>query len=272
MPREKMTLEQRERLCELLELAMEGRSYAEYAEAARVSASNISRIKRSEYRPHPDILKKLTSPEARPANNITYRMLRQAVGYEDEEGWEKSPNTETGSVSVVAEESMYITNTIRACREEGHYDVKCLGIICGTLFNLGFNFLNIRNRKEIGLTYLRPDIMMSVPEKGMFWLIENMTFPGTRLLNVERYLSNCIFEAANPKIKMSIVVSESDLFEQTILKYKDRIPYRGDLSIILMNFREDKVVKETYLSHYYEEEKKQKKTEFYIDGTNDSKS
>lgn len=265
MPREKMTTEEQEMFCILLEAAMEGRSYMEYAKASGVSASNISRIKRSEYRPHPDILKKLTSPEAKPANNVTYQMLRQAVGYEKEGAWDVPINTEYDLVSQKIKDNFTKLGPVYSPVRD--YETECLGILCTPLFKAGISFGSVTNRKEIGWQYLNPDIVMYLPEKGkkgMFWVIENMSLRPNRLSNVEHYLCSCIMEAANPRIKVSVVVSEPNLYKQIIKKYKDKLAYRGDLSVILLDFSEYKVVEEVYLAHYYEEERKQKKTEFYI--------
>lgn len=274
MPRKKMTTAQRELLCKLLEAAMEGKSYAQYAKDAGVSASNITRIKKSEYPPHPDFLKKMTSPRANPANNVTYEMLRDAVGLENEDVDEEQSSSRYDS-ECPNEEEIFIKNRLRLSTADGHYDIKCLGIICATLFKLGISYFNVKTGKEIGLRYLKPDIMMSLPakgNKGMFWLIENMVNPRYRIVNVERYLCGCILEVSNPQFKVSVVVSDLELFKHTITTYKNRISYRGDLSIILVDLDKDQVVDEVYLSHYYEEEKKQKKTEFYITETNDSES
>lgn len=273
MSKEKMTKEERELFCKLLEDAMEGSSYAEYAKRSGVSASNISRIKKSEYRPHPDVLKKLTSSVAMPANNVSYAMLRRAVGYEDEETLEELANSGYDFAYQVVGDHLVFHDLVHG--QEDFYDIKCLGIICATLFKAGIAYLNIKNGKQIGLRNLKPDIMMSLPEKGnkgMVWLIENMINPGHKPVSMISHLYSYFWEVANPKFKVSVVVSDLELFKHTITTYKNRISYRGDLSIILVDLDKDQVVDEVYLSHYYEEEKKQKKTEFYITETNDSES
>ena len=60
--------------------------------------------------------------------------------------------------------------------------------------------------------------------------------------------------------KITVVLNNSDLYE-FMAKYKDKISYRGDLSIVLVDVDSLSIMEETYLSHYDE---KETKTEFYL--------
>ena len=60
--------------------------------------------------------------------------------------------------------------------------------------------------------------------------------------------------------KVSLAVNTKAGYEY-LLRYKDRIPYRGELSVIYIDLEKYEIVAETYLSHFYESDPS---AEFYI--------
>ena len=77
-----------------------------------------------------------------------------------------------------------------------------------------------------------------------------------------------ILESDDPTISHDAITSHSAIwflnnsdFYEFMAKYKDKISYRGDLSIVLVDVDSLSILEETYLSHYDE---KETKTEFYL--------
>ena len=64
-----------------------------------------------------------------------------------------------------------------------------------------------------------------------------------------KQISNLIFLPEDNTRKVSIVVNDNELY-QYLLEYKDKLSYRGNLSIIWVDADEVMVWKEEYLSLY----------------------
>lgn len=73
------------------------RTIREYATAAGVNVSTISRTIKGEYKPGVKVLRKLTSKEAAPRGGITFNDLFEATGFSNEVTF----NTALGSVSAI---------------------------------------------------------------------------------------------------------------------------------------------------------------------------
>lgn len=71
------------KLSELIKKARGDRSIRQYAIDAGVNPTTVSRMEAMEYKPGLNVLRKLTSEEARPQNGVTFQQLMDAIGYSD---------------------------------------------------------------------------------------------------------------------------------------------------------------------------------------------
>lgn len=71
------------KLSELIKKARGDRSIRQYAIDAGVNPTTVSRMEAMEYKPGLNVLRKLTSEDARPQNGVTFQQLMDAIGYSD---------------------------------------------------------------------------------------------------------------------------------------------------------------------------------------------
>ncbi len=79
-------------------------------------------------------------------------------------------------------------------------------------------------------------------------------------MHVRRMLGKYMFIEPKLERKISVVIDSQEAFE-AFIGYKDKLAYRGDLSIILIDRETLAVVREEYLAHYSINDTR---SEFYI--------
>lgn len=273
-----------ERVMELLNMAKGERSFREYALDAGVSAANLYRIKKNDYKPSPQMLKTLTSDKAAPRGNVTFEDLMIAAGYQEKNSIELA--REDMAIGEDNSEELPLRSRDRATLEERRklreemrarrktFEMAATGLIYKgmTDANIEFSHLKTEDMNNELVLDINPDILVGVNHNGIKkWWIEFFYIddhepsresarpvrPRRGRLFFRRY-SEMLFGRLMllpPKAdrKITVVLNNSDFYEY-MAKFKDLISYRGDLSIVLVDIDSLSILEETYLSHYVENE------------------
>ena len=268
------------KLAEYIDIAKgKDRTMSEYANAAGVNLSTISRIKSGDYKPGVKILKKLTSEEAKPRGGINFGMLYEALMLSNpllatipfgpilmetrvaiSETKERIENEKTKENGVEKEEEKEDEHSLerskwtkysRQCRK---FSAVATGIIYNALVRKGIHFHSAKIEEQEPLWY-EGEILLELEEQQISkWFFrfatlneDDRSFDKYAKEMALKQISNLIFLPEDNTQKVSIVVNDNELY-QYLLEYKDKLSYRGNLSIIWVDADEVMVWKEEYLS------------------------
>ena len=263
------------------------RSIRRTAEDTGVAASYITGILKEKYLPSADILRKLAAPEAKPQNAITLEDLMVAAGYQTdyvEEAYKEAlydevqddhsgktidvqPNIEMLSrIAAYAEKFNGPTPSQerqkQRMQEMSKFESLATGVIYKALAEKGIHFSNAND--VVGVRGFRPDMSVYVPMQPILeWWFEFKYIGADKnrgYINLKHILGQFMFIEPKLERKISLVISSREDFD-ILCGYKDKLAYRGDLSVILIDEETFSVVREEYLAHYnmYDNE-----SEFYI--------
>lgn len=263
------------------------RSIRRTAEDTGVAASYITGILKEKYLPSADILRKLASPEAKPQNAVTLEDLMVAAGYQNdyvEESFKDAlydeiqdeesgkaidirPNMEV--LSQVAARVVNKSDTITPherhrlrMQELSKYESLATGIIYKALTENDIHFSNAND--VVGVRGFRPDMSIYVPMQPILeWWFEykHIGAEGYKgMFNLKHALGQFMFVEPKMERKISLVINNREAFD-ILCGYKDKLAYRGDLSIILIDEGTFSLEQEVYLAHY---DPNRKDSEFYI--------
>ena len=160
----------------------------------------------------------------------------------------------------------------RIMKEVSRYSSQVTGLIYKLLSEKGIRFSNVQDAEW--MKGFKPDIALYVPKSPILeWWFDIRTLLKMPVVNDEsryRYytvylnINNLIgrFMYVEPRAdrKISLVINNDDAFDR-IMEYKDKLPYRGDFSVILIDEDNNSVVCEEYIAHYMEDDTS---SEFYI--------
>ncbi|WP_026523262.1 hypothetical protein [Butyrivibrio sp. MB2005] len=250
--------EENRKIAEMVTKIVGERSYKEAGLDAGIDASTLSYICRGKVKPTPDIVAKITKDEAKPQGGIGYDELMIECGYQSDTldrismyaGLLSEAGTLGESVGrqISKDTSIYISMEeksrrvfLQAIIEKG-YGVLAQDInYDSSVNNGGYGRVDVR--------YLLASGIGGVDE----WLLDfNFAPPGKMIgsHNVLLPLGKILIKGIpNPNQKISMVVNSKLQYEK-ISKYKGKMPFRGELSIILIDVDNLKILDETYLSHY----------------------
>jgi len=256
-----------------------------------VAASYLTGILKERYLPSAEILRRLASPEANPQNGITVEDLMISAGYQnryqdpydvqlsifdvfgseedtDNKSEEKQEDAKDDKGLIQKEEKdSDISGKLNLKElelERERFKSCATGIIYKSLVEKRIN-LSITD-DSMAIRGFSPDISVKVtgiPIKE-WWFSFKIFCSSMKLRNDEnRYkiiraawarniLGRLIF--VEPKIgrKLSVVVRAYDEFEE-LVKFKDKLAFKGDLSVILVDSDNYCVMKEEYLAYYNNE-------------------
>ncbi len=256
------------KVSELVKELVGERSIRKTGEEAGVAASYITGIIKQKYLPSADILRKLTATNARPRNGISLEDLMVAAGYQDRY-YEGDIKDDEDKVIVDRHgKSLMVDNEKRRKRELEirRFESLSTGIIFRTL---AANYPHFTAESEIGgARGFKPSIAVCISNKqpiiewwfDIKYMSDDVAQDPTRGVSVIRQtLGRYMFVEPSICRKISLVISNEDVFNR-VLGYKDKLSYRGDLSIILINEDTLSFAEEEYLSHF----KPEKKNEFFL--------
>ena len=279
-------------VAELVKELVGDRSIRKAAADSGVAASYISGILREKYLPSAEILRKLTTAEAKPQNGVRLEDLMKAAGYISSDPNEDSmmPDlTQKGTDEIVNRVMEKVRdNKAKSGVQKNGYDRISIfeekdiarvtsmtaGILYKTLSEKGIMFSSVQNLdwREARKT----DMAIHVPQKNIlewwfdFGFLRTMPvyrngvsdeFHSKAHMIIRSRISNFFFLEPRADRKVSIVIDNKDVFGWAVLRYEGKLSYRGDLSLILIDIDSLSVAAEVYLAHYSDQDTS---SEFYI--------
>lgn len=258
----------KEALPRLIKYLIGVRTIRETSRDTGVAASYISGMLNGKYTPSASILKKISSPEANPQNGITLEELMIAAGYQNQTSKTREPSYL--EYYPYWDQSYYSNKYMQMKTEEirvraSEFEALAIDVIKKALDDKGIRFSNLIDFYDLRMNM--PSMAVSVSKEPIFeWWFEcfitdkdkNPEMVGNML--IRRIVGDLILKEPKRERKYSAVISSTDVFNE-IIKYQEKLAYRGDLSIILIDEEGFNVVKEVYLTHYDEYDTS---TEFYL--------
>lgn len=272
------------KLVEYIEIAKgTDRTMKEYADAAGVNLSTISRIKSGDYTPGIKILRKLTSDKAQPRGGVNFTMLFEALMLsnplysmvpvvgpviaesmatisETKNMRETELDKKGNEVALQKDEELQDKNIPwgEYNKERRRFSATATGIICNAIVQKGIHFQTLNVQKQEGLWYSDEQILKLEGAKVEKWFLifesfskENRSFDKYAKDMALRRIGQLVLNPAAEKQKVSMVVNDLKLYHY-LLDYKDKLSYKGNLSIIFVDSDEVIIRKEEYLSYYNE--------------------
>lgn len=252
---------------DIVRSARGNRSLREYAEAAGVSYMTIYKAEQGEYIPSSKTIKKMSTGSANPQNGVTYEDMMVTAGYQDKEMVSETASAlaqqmveeayENGKIGGNIGYSVQTWSPLRMHSREiyAEYLRKVTGTIFTTMFQKNMYFTSKRNY-EGDVRNRVPDITLDV-DYGRIneWWFEVKYFQEKKFvsMNMQILLGNMLFYKIKKNIKLSIVVNSEEAYKYLGRRATD-MPYRGELSVILVDIDKQKVVAEQYLSNYFEDD------------------
>lgn len=251
-----------QKLAEIIRSARGDRSLRAYADASDVSYMTIFKAERGDYIPSSKTIKKLTTGSANPQNGVTYEDMMVAAGYQDKE-------TVSEAASVLAQQMVeeifandtnrYTNNTssllTKRMQMYSIYSRKVTGAIFNAMLQHNISFTS-KNSYAGEVRGVGPDIYLEV-NKGRIteWWFDYRFIDKERLfaMKIRTILGSMLFYRPEKNTKLSIVINSETAYSY-FLKQATNIPYRGELSVILVDIENQKVVSEHYLSNYLEDD------------------
>ncbi len=251
---------------DIVRSARGNRSLREYAEAAGVSYMTIYKAEQGEYIPGSKTIKKMATGSANPQNGVTYEDMMVAAGYQDKEMVsetatilaehmvEESYSDNDKQQDIIVNPKGFSIAGNRGRIDYLEYERRVTGILMSSMMQNNIYFSN--NRDYDGYIRSRvPDVILDI-EKAQItqWWFEIKYYPEYRRftsVNLQLTLANTLVYPNSKTTKGSIVVNNKEAYD-FYARRAYQIAYRGELSVILVDETDQKVVAECYLSNYYE--------------------
>lgn len=255
---------EKQEIARLVRLAKgEDRSISAYARAAGVSTAALSKILNLEYMPSAGTMRKLTSEAAAPRGGVTFDEMSRAAGWATEERdfadsdttlpEESDESRVKGSVTYGYSAAGSPASRMAYRRQILTLEKECISQVYTALVEKGILFK--KGDMENGpFSLIDLDLLLiqqSVKEwdiNFMFYLPEDSMFYSGRIFTRLGYL----LQMETVELKKISVVTNSEKGFQYIKRYDHKIPYRGELSVILYDSEKKEFVDECYLSNYHE--------------------
>jgi hypothetical protein len=256
----------------------EDRSLREYARDSGVDAAIISKMITGSYVPkNAKIYQSLTSVDAAPRGGVSFdKLIKASNTTKDFQAGLKAGLSVTGRIissndRLLSNAELTGTTNLKEyiTAKKNASDIKLAteyinqiqGFVAtsnGLLFkSLGEHNIRftIKAREYNGLDN-QYDTWLSIDnEQVSEYLLRYAYFPSK--YEEEQYVENTfkmligelVFLKPTPHRKVSVIVNSDTAFE-TIVKFRDLLSYNGELSIVLVDTKNTKLLKETYLSHF----------------------
>ncbi|WP_026661396.1 helix-turn-helix domain-containing protein [Butyrivibrio proteoclasticus] len=245
------------------------RSYKEAAEDAGIDPSTLSYICRGKVKPTPDVITAITSPEANPQGGIGVEELLIECGYQSSttdrlvkymEALGKTVDKQTDAAelmhSAFEAQKVYERKCV-ACR------MKLMQAIIDKGYSIHGNYINVTNHSRVDQDVVgRLDAQFGISDTGTEIKCWNFCFDlSARDLGREGWLyTTSVFGELlgcgpmDEYVKLSYVTMNKQHYD-SLCRYEGIIPFRGELSIILMDNDCEEILEEKYISNYIEGDK-----------------
>lgn len=234
----------REKLGILLKQAAGERTLREYARDAGIPHSRLFEVKR-ENGPKPGIntLMRLVSPAAHPCNGVTLADFLDAAGYDiDIEGIGKALSGFIGAVTPNIQEYHEIRRIV-------------MKVVSSVLQNRGisFDFGDINQHHYFSY---QPDMILNIhdhPVRSLWFSFrhdangEDPSHPSE--VQASEIIGQPTAVEPDPSRKIVIVVTDAGLFK-ALSVYKNHTSFRGNLSAILLDIQNERILERVTLSTY----------------------
>ena len=252
------------------------RSIRKTSEDTGVAASYIAAILKGKYLPSAEILRKLSSPDAKPRNAITLEDLMMAAGYQTDysENMMISNGTtlDDGQSTEGEDEQALLKTKEEKTRFHRHEEYRnqqkrFMMLASGLVYEALAKKRIVFTRGFPEWTIIRADISIDVSLYFLsewwfrFFYVDKISDVRSFRMYIRRIIGQYIFIEPKKGRKLSLVINDRECFD-VFVSFKDKLSYRGELSVILINVEKCIIEKEVYLSHYDECYKKE--TEIYI--------
>ena len=237
----------------LIKRAQGNLSGKEYAARAKISQPALTRIKRDEYKPSPEVLERLAKAAEDP-DEVSYEDLLDAAGFrtQAERAATKMESEERLDRETSVDMEMIRNLRRQAIRRYKECEAMVEPVIYTALVEKGIAF----KKKENAAAGKKGDIrhydlvLEPINQPITNWVFELKPRAGS-VVACKMSLT-CLFdEAFSEEKKFTFVVNDEDMFRK-YQKYERLLPIRGEVSVALFNEENRKFVKEIYLSNYYE--------------------
>ena len=268
--------ESKRKVAELVKELVGNRSIRKTAADTGVTTAYIAGIIKEKYLPSAEILAKLAAPEANPQNHVTLEDLMIAAGYQNEDhadyiGGESLNAVKKKSNDAVLHDELPIADFsavgTKYAEKRREFLLKTRRIARAAIIDaLCEKDVEFRTqRMEYRISYFDPDIALNVYNSPVkeWWLyvrpqgISPWRLEKRRICDV---LAPLLLVEPSAERKISLIVYDQYTYE-ALVKYADRVAYKGELSVILVDMEQQRVVLEKYLSHYGDDGEKM---ELYI--------
>ncbi|MBE5858532.1 MAG: helix-turn-helix transcriptional regulator [Butyrivibrio sp.] len=261
----------------LIEAARGKRSLRQYAKDAGVSYATIYAIESGKNNPEPETIKKLTSKQAKPENDVTFDDVMIAAGYRTED-FEEKVNAEahelaekivedrlSNSGEQLAVEPMpdYRGAILESRMEYAKIENKAKGIIYNAIDQLNVSFTK-KADDEHRSGPMVPDLILSI-DKGRIneWWIEfkmARMYTHGNTMSIYAAISRLLALDIRKNVKLSIVTNDVWAFN-SLKRYDHQMSIRAEFSIILVDMNNGDEISEVYLSNYDLDDRS---AEFYL--------
>ncbi len=246
----------KERVASLIEKAKgKDRSIRAYASSAGVSAAAMSKFIKGEYIPTVGTMKKLTSKEASP-RGVAFEDLMEAAGYETKEDEAARRSSIDEQINAVSSENLRESRAKELDRYI-QYEKDATAQIILSLVENEIMFKKT-SEHENGKLQEKEDLVFEIIDKPISrWIFEFKYIVGKREY-VTKASRSVMFQAfakaltmeLDDETKLSFVIQDKELF-QWLKSYEHSLAFRGEMSVILYDVKQSKIVDECYLSNYY---------------------
>ncbi|MCR4611816.1 MAG: helix-turn-helix transcriptional regulator [Lachnospiraceae bacterium] len=253
---------QKQRIANYIQKAKgEDRSIRKYAEAVGISPAAISKYIKGEYIPSPSTMKKLTSKDADPRNGVSYEDLMEAAGYDSDKGAEAiTINYEDldDGIRIDSDKSNSKRKDKEADEEYIQFEKDATTQLIYSLADKGFIFQKQASEdggRRIDLKMKMIDQPISEWNFTLKYIYNRREYVTkvSRTFILQEFARALRYDLAEDA-KLSFVIQDKYLYKWLKENCEHKLAYRGEMSVILYDMDNDRIVDECYMSNYYKED------------------
>lgn len=229
------------------------------------NASTLSYIVNGRVIPTVEVIRKITAPEAKPQNGVTFEEFMVTAGYQKD--YAENVAKLVHEFSKEDEDTGYRVFSKAESIHTKHKGIihQMSLIVSGTLSSLGFQVISLDDKNE-DERKLFPDYKLKVKKENC--VIENIyldfIFIREDRIRFDKYIHDIMarlmrFGPLHKDEKYIIITSNSNLFK-IMQQYECLDSYRGDVSFVLFDNDTLEIKNEVYFSHFNLD----KKNEFFL--------
>lgn len=281
----------KEKLAKLVLKAKGDRSLRQYAMDANMSPSIISRIINGSYQPGIKVLQRLVSEEAKPCGGVTLEQLAIASGFASEiatatttiakDVLNASRELIIGPIGILSGLATYAGTKIiqkrastvdpaeenedvlfQCAKRQKKFKSSAWGIIRDTMSEKGIKWMP--GRAEADGYAVKPDDFVFLDDEPIhdWWFVfwaKDSRMDSTEVISNEDWISVLIGRfislPADSSRKLTLVLDSKEHYEAACL-LKERNSYKGNLSVMLIDTENVRIVDEEELAYFNSNDKR----------------